>query len=120
MPSARQVGWAQIRVGLMTAVALVIIGMLIFLLTGTKGIFSKQAMLYTYMDSSAALAKGSPVRLNGILAGQVKQVALSGENTKGRIVKIDMELQMDMLQQIPQDSLAAISAENVLGTKFIN
>ena len=36
--------------------------------------------LYTYMDDSAALAPSSPVRINGILAGKVKKVALVRRN----------------------------------------
>lgn len=120
MPSAHKVGWAKLRVGLMAAGALIIIGMLVFYLTGSKSLFSKNAVLYTFMENSAALAKGAPVRLNGILAGEVQAVGLSGENTKGRIVRIDMEVRRDLLGQIPVDSVAAISAENVLGTKFIN
>ena len=31
-----------------------------------------------------------------------------------------MEIENDKLKQIPVDSVAAISAENVLGAKFIN
>lgn len=119
MATARKVGWAKLRVGLMAIGALIIIGALIMLLTGSKSLFAEEDSLYTYMDNSAALVKGSPVRLNGILAGEVKGVALSGENTAGRIVKIEMEVQRHFLEQIPVDSLASISAENVLGTKFI-
>ncbi len=120
MPSAAKVGWAQLRVGIMAVIALMIIGALVFLLTGNKGIFSKDVKLYTYMDNSAAMAKGVPVRLNGILAGEVANIGLSGESTKGRIIKIEMDIQEEMLKNIPVDSLAAVSAENVLGTKFIN
>ena len=120
MPSAAKVGWAQLRVGIMAAIALTVIGALVFLLTGSKGLFSKDVKLYTFMDNSAAMSKGAPVRLNGILAGEVAEIGLSGENVKGRIVKIEMDVRKEMLKNIPVDSIAAVSAENVLGTKFIN
>ena len=120
MPAAHKVGWAQLRVGLMAVAALVITGILIFLLTGTKPIWSKDAVIYTYMDDSAALATGSPVRLNGILVGEVSGVSLSGERAPQRVIRITMEIQQDRLREIPVDSVAAITAENVLGTKFIN
>jgi phospholipid/cholesterol/gamma-HCH transport system substrate-binding protein len=120
MPAAHKVGWAKLRVGLMAVAALIITGILIFLLTGTKKIWAKTAVIYTYMDDSAALATGSPVRLNGILVGEVTEVRLSGEGAPQRIIRVEMEVQRDMLPQIPVDSQAAISAENVLGTKFIN
>lgn len=120
MPAAHKVGWAQLRVGLMALAALAVTGTLVFLLTGTRKLFADTATLYTYMDDSAALAQGSPVRLNGILAGKVRKVELSGENTPQRIIRVQLEVEEAMLRQIPVDSIAAISAENVLGTKFIN
>lgn len=120
MPAAHKVGWAQLRVGLMAAAALLITGMLIFLLTGTKKLWAKNDTLYTFMDDAVGLMSSSPVRLNGILVGEVKSVGLSGENAANRVIRITMEIQREYLKQIPVDSIAAISAENVLGTKFIN
>ena len=37
-----------------------------------------------------------------------------------RLVRIDMQLPEHTLKDIPSDSLASISAANVLGTKYIN
>ncbi len=120
MPTAQKVGWAQLRVGIMAMIAMAILAVMIFLLTGETKLFAKEELIYTYMDDSAALAKGAPVRLNGILAGKVKNVALSGERQPLRIIRITLEIDKTMLPLIPVDSVAAISAENVLGTKYIN
>jgi phospholipid/cholesterol/gamma-HCH transport system substrate-binding protein len=120
MPSAKKVRWAQLRVGLMAVVAVIVLGMLVYLLTGTKKLFVQKAVLYTYMDDAAALAVGAPVRLNGILIGNVVEVALSGQAGPRRTVRIGMSVDASALGSIPVDSEAAISAENVLGTKYIN
>jgi phospholipid/cholesterol/gamma-HCH transport system substrate-binding protein len=120
MPSAKKVAWAELRVGIMAVVAMIILGVLIFLLTGSKKLFSKHENIYTYMADSAALAEGAPVRLNGIDIGEVKKITLSGERNPRRIVKMQLEVDGKMLREIPVDSIASISAENVLGTKFIN
>lgn len=120
MAAAHKVGWAQLRVGLMALGALIILAFLIFFLTGTKKLFADREIVYTYMDDSVALAAASPVRLNGILAGKVKTVELSGEPAPQRIIKIAMEIDREMMDNITVDSVAAISAENVLGSKFIN
>jgi phospholipid/cholesterol/gamma-HCH transport system substrate-binding protein len=120
MATAKKVGWAELRVGIMAVIAMIILGVMIFLLTGDTKLFAKNELLYTYMDDSAALANGAPVRLNGILAGKVKNVELSGERQPLRIIKITLEIDKNMLPLIPVDSVAAISAENVLGTKYIN
>ena len=120
MPSAKKVSWAQLKVGIMAVAAMTILGVLIFYLTGSKKFFARPAILYTYLDDSAALAKGSPVRLNGFLIGNVSKVELSGSNLPQRVVKVEMAIDPERLRSIPVDSVAAISAENVLGTKYIN
>lgn len=120
MPTKEKVRWARLRVGAMAVVALVILGVLIFLLTGTANPFAAKSVVYTYMADSAALAEGAPVRLNGIVVGKVTKIALSGSDNPDRVVRMDLEIQDRYLRQIPIDSVAAIGAENVLGTKYIN
>ena len=104
----------------MAAVAVALLFLLIFLLTGNKNIFTAEATLYAFLDDSAAMTEGASVRLNGIMIGQVKKIALSGSRDPDKTVRFDMEVRRDMLKSIPVDSLVTIGAENVLGTKFIN
>lgn len=104
----------------MAIVAMTIIAVLIWLLTSEKPFWQRNAAIYTYMHDSAALGTGSPVRLNGILIGNVGKVELSGSNNPNRIVRVMMNIQQSKLKNIPVDSMATISAENVLGTKYIN
>jgi phospholipid/cholesterol/gamma-HCH transport system substrate-binding protein len=50
----------------------------------------------------------------------VDNVALSGETNPQRIIKVDFNVDSDMLKQIPVDSIASISSDNLLGsTKFL-
>ncbi|MGE5644885.1 MAG: MlaD family protein [Acidobacteriota bacterium] len=104
----------------MAIAAMGIAAVLIFLLTSQKPFWRSYTDLYTYLDDAASLAKGAPVRLNGILIGSVDGVELSGSRDPNRIVRVVMRVRRDRLKNIPVDSLAEISAENVLGTKFIN
>ena len=104
----------------MAIVALTILAVLIFLLAENTKLFAKKVYLYTYMDDAAALVIGAPVRLSGILIGKISAVGLTGENTENRIIRIQLEVDGDMLNQVPDDSVAAIAAENLLGTKYIN
>lgn len=120
MPVARRAKWAQLKVGLMTIVALAIVGALIFLMAGSKGLFKSKTDVYTYMGDSAAIADGAPVRLNGIYVGKVTHVTLSGSGEPRRVVKVDLQIDEEFLPSIPVDSRATIAAENLLGTKYIN
>src|SRR5277367_1860208 len=101
MPESKKVSWAQLRVGIMAAVAMLILAVLIFLLTGSGNLFSSSATLYTYMDDSAAMAANTPVRLNGISVGKIEKIEFSGSKEKGKIVRITMSVTpKDKLDQI--------------------
>ena len=120
MAQQTRVRWAELRVGIMTIVALSILGYLIWLLSGSQGLFRSKSQIYTYVPDSAAIADGADVRLNGILIGRVLRVNLSGSGDPKRAVKITMEVDDGFLPQIPVDSQAQITAGNLLATKYIN
>src|SRR5678815_5179218 len=120
MPEAKKVSWAKLRIGIMAAVALSILGVLIFLLTGSGDIFTSYATLYTYMEDSAAMASSTPVRLNGISIRKIDKIEFSGLKEKGKIIVIKINVKQRMLSHIPEDSVAAIDAANLLGDKYIN
>ena len=120
MPSPQKVKWSQLRVGILAVAAMIIVGVLAFLLTGNGGLFQRTATLKTYLNDSAGMAVGSTVRLNGIAIGSIDNVRLSGERNKGRVVEISMLVKHEYLAQIPTDSTAGITAANLLGDKYIN
>jgi phospholipid/cholesterol/gamma-HCH transport system substrate-binding protein len=112
MPSKERVGFAQLKVGILGIVALFFIALLIFLLTGSISWFQNRVPLHVYVSDASGLTQGSPVRVN--------DVRLSGENDPARIIKVDFEVDQSLLKQIPQDSIASISSDNLLGsTKFL-
>jgi phospholipid/cholesterol/gamma-HCH transport system substrate-binding protein len=108
MPIQNKARWAKLKVGVMAIAALVILGILIFLLTGNTNPFVPKAVLYTYMEDSAALAENAPVRLNGIVVGKVKKIALSGLNEPLKTIRMDLEIDNKFLPLIPVDSIAGI------------
>jgi phospholipid/cholesterol/gamma-HCH transport system substrate-binding protein len=120
MPVASRAKWARLKVGLMTIVALALVGALIFLMAGSQGLFKSKTDVYTYLGDSAAIADGAPVRLNGIYIGKVTHVTLSGSSEPRRVVKVELQIDNEFLPSIPVDSQATIAAENLLGTKYIN
>lgn len=120
MPSPQKVAWSQLRVGIMAIVALSLLAVLIFLMTGADNPFEEKATLYTYMMDSAAMTEGSAVRLNGILIGKVKKIEITGDPDNARAVKMTLMIDRAALPLIPEDSIIGFSAENVLGSKFLN
>ena len=120
MPSQQRVQWAQLKVGILSAVAMVITAVLIFLLTSQSNIITGEFLLRTYMEDSAGMAENAPVRLNGVFAGHISTVRLSGSRDPKRTVEIVMKVSKKYLTLIPDDSKAAISSSNILGDKYIN
>src|ERR1700683_3705358 len=120
MPSKERVSVAQLKVGILGIVALSCVALLVFLLTGNMEWFKKEIPLHVFTSDAAGLAKSSPVRINGIQAGPVEKGCFSGETDPAKVIRIDLVIDEDMMKQIPADSIARISSDNLLGsTKFL-
>lgn len=121
MASKEKVSIAQLKVGILAIVALFFIFLLVFLLTGNTKLFTKEVELHTFTGDASALTSGAPVRINGILAGKVQSIALSGQSDPAKVVKIDFQVDEDMLKDIPDDSVISIASDNLLGsTMYLN
>jgi len=120
MADPKKVRWSQLKIGLLGLTAFLIIAVLIFLLTSSRGLFQRKATLRTYMDDASGIAAGTPVRLNGITIGSLDQVQLTTSTDPKRAVEFLMEVEQKYLKDIPVDSVAGVSASNLLGDKFIN
>lgn len=120
MPSKEKVSLSQLKVGILGIVALFFVVLLIFLLTGSMDFFRHQVPLHVFVSDAAGLTAGSPVRINGIQAGKVNKVALSGETNPQRVIRIDFSVDQDMLKEIPVDSISSVTSDNLLGSsKFL-
>jgi phospholipid/cholesterol/gamma-HCH transport system substrate-binding protein len=121
MASSQKTNWAQLKIGLVAAVALSVLAVLIILLSGTNPLFQKTTELFTYFDDSFAMtASATPVRLNGILIGTVKKIDLSGSPEQKRAVKVTLSIDNEYLPMIPVDSTAKLAQQNLLGSRYIN
>ena len=115
-----KIRWSQLKVGVIAFSAVIILALLIFLLTGSRGIFEHNELIRTYLDDAAGIAESTPVRLNGILVGSVQSVTLSGSKDPKRAVEFEMAIEDKFMKEIPEDSTSEISAANLLGDKFVN
>src|SRR3954451_9455971 len=120
MPEREKVRWSQLKVGVVGLTAFIIVFVVVFLLTSSRGIFQSNVPLYTYMEDASGMANGTPVRLNGITIGFLDGLQLTGSRDPARAVRFDMLVKRRFLADIPVDSIAAIAAANLLGDKFLN
>jgi phospholipid/cholesterol/gamma-HCH transport system substrate-binding protein len=98
----------------------VLVALAIFAMIARRTLLRHEFDLTTLIDDSAGIAPSSPVLLNGIDVGHVVRVALSGSPDPAKTVRITMRFQRRILNEIPEDSTAAITSSNLLGDKYIN
>ena len=115
-----KVRWSQLKVGVVGLTAFLILSVLIFLLTSSKNPFLRTVTLHVYMDDASGITASTPVRLNGITIGSVDRVTLSNSADPKRTVEFDLLVLEKYLPEIPVDSVAEVTASNLLGDKFIN
>jgi phospholipid/cholesterol/gamma-HCH transport system substrate-binding protein len=120
MAERSKVRWSQLKVGIVAVAAMFVLAVLIFLLTGSRSIFERNETLRTYMADGAGMTESTPVRLNGILVGAVQGIRLSKSKDPNRAVEFELTVQDKYMPDIPEDSTAAVTAANLLGSKFID
>jgi phospholipid/cholesterol/gamma-HCH transport system substrate-binding protein len=121
MPTTSKSKWAQLKVGLMAIVALLLLAFLIILMSGVNPLFRRTTEVYTYLGDSVAMTEGAtPVRLNGIPIGKVKKIELSGSTDPDRIVKLTLSIYDESMPLVPVDSSAKLAQQNLLGSRYVN
>ena len=119
MPYPRQIALAKFRVTTVVICALCILAVLAYLLTGGN-LLTAKSTLYLYIADSTGVAKNSPVRVNGIDIGKVRQIELSGSSDPNRVVRVVMTVEANRLRAIPIDSVAQVGADTLVGDRFID
>lgn len=118
MPSQQQVKWSQLKVGLTIIFASVILAALI-LVMGEGGIFSRKITIKSYFPDASGLRKGAPVRLSGVLIGNVKKITVV-PNRPFDPVEVTMRISTEYLFYLRRDSITLLSTAGVLGETYIN
>jgi len=120
MAGKGKTSWAQLRVGLLAATALALLFVLIFYMTSNRSIFDSDRRVYAYLDSAPGINIGAPVRLNGLLVGNVGRVEFSGETRPGRFIRVEMRISERYLKLIPVDSRVSVGSENLLSGRLVD
>jgi phospholipid/cholesterol/gamma-HCH transport system substrate-binding protein len=111
----------RLRVIALVAAALGLVFVIVWLLSGGGAeLFKKKFALHAFLSDGGGLARGADVRLNGVNVGKVTKVGLTPTLDPNRIVRVDMQIQNRYEKDIPIDSIAALTADNILGDKYVN
>jgi len=121
VPSQQQLRWSQLRVGITVVVSLVILGVLIFLMNSTGGIFTKKIVLKAYFDNAGGLREGAPVRLEGVDIGNVTGIRIMTDPKHTLSpVEVTMKVNTRYHSALRKDSVVTMSTAGVLGETFVD
>ncbi len=121
MPSEKQVRWSQLRVGLTVIFASVTLAVLIFLMTGTTGLFTKKIMIRAYVDNAGGIRVGAPVRLEGVDIGNVTGIRVVQDPVRKLApVEIMMKITTKYADTMKSDCQVLLSTAGVLGEVFVD
>jgi phospholipid/cholesterol/gamma-HCH transport system substrate-binding protein len=121
VPSQKQLKWSQLKVGLTVIFASIVLGILIFLMTGTSGLFTKKIMVKSYFDNANGLRVGAPVRLSGVDIGNVVGIRIVPNRERQLTpVEVTMKVNTRYIFSLRRDSMTLLSTAGVLGETYID
>lgn len=107
--------WAQLKVGIVVTIALVIIFLSVMFAGNIESMFSPRAVIYAEFDDVKGLREGSPVWFSGVEIGAIKSIQF----TMSQNIKVEMSVESDVLQYLKKDSSALILTLGLLGDKYV-
>ena len=115
MPRTRSLAWSELKIGVLTVLAIAIAAVAIFMLTGGRGFFWQRYNLKTRFGNVAGLKSGSPVRVAGVEVGTVTDVEIVGDQ-----VDITLEVNKSMHDRITSASVAFLGSVSLLGESAVD
>jgi phospholipid/cholesterol/gamma-HCH transport system substrate-binding protein len=119
LPSQKQLKWSELKVGITVVVAAVVLAVLIVLMSGTGGLFTRKLVLRSYFFDAQGLRVGAPVRLSGVDIGNVNKI-LVVPNQPLAPVEVTMKVNSKYRFSLRKDSRTLLSTAGVLGETYIN
>ena len=113
--------WEQVRVAAVVLVALLIIGIGGYKLAEAANLLGRKYELVAYVPSANGIKVGGAVTVAGQLAGAVKRIDfLPVDRDTTRNLRLVIELDDDLRQQVRGDSRARLRTQGLLGDRVFD
>ncbi len=101
--------------------ACITLGVLIFVMTGSTGLFTKKIRVRAFVDNAGGLRVGAPVRLEGVDIGNVSGIrVVQGPQHALAPVEITMKITTRYEDTMKSDCQASLNTAGVLGEVFVD
>jgi phospholipid/cholesterol/gamma-HCH transport system substrate-binding protein len=120
MAGRKSITYAELRVGVVIALALIVAMATTVYITREGGvpILGGQYTVYSYLRDANGLKAGAPIHLSGVEVGSVRDVEFAEPGEPG-VVKVTMNLRTDVQDRITTSSLVTVGSLGVLGEKML-
>ena len=115
MPRTRSLAWSELKIGIVTVVAIVLAATMIFMLGADTGFFWQRYSIKSIFDNIAGLKVGAPVRVAGVEVGSVSDIDFAGDR-----VEVTMELKDENRRRITTESRATLGSVSLLGESAVD
>ena len=121
MPANKTITYAELRVGSLVAVSLMVAMAATVYITREGGLpfLGDQYTVYSYLRDVNGLKTGSPVHLSGVEVGSVRDVAFAGPDEPAP-VRVAMGLRIDVQDRITTNALVTVGSLGVLGERMLD
>jgi phospholipid/cholesterol/gamma-HCH transport system substrate-binding protein len=121
LPSQKQLKWSQLRVGITVIAASVTLAVLLFLMSGSRGLFTRRITLISYFDNASGLRQGAAVRLSGVDIGNVSKIRIVPDKDKQLTpVEVIMKVSTQYSFHLRRDSVTSLDTAGVLGETYLD
>jgi phospholipid/cholesterol/gamma-HCH transport system substrate-binding protein len=118
MKRSSYITWDQLKVGVLIVVALLILAVAVLKLGQAGNLFGKRYTLVAFVSNAGGLRTGGPVTVAGQLSGSIKEITfLPVDADTTRNLKLVLEVNRELSEQVRKDSRAKIKAVGLLGDK---
>ena len=108
-------GSSKLKVGIFVTAALIVGGILVFIIGNQSAMFASKVEYVTVFDQVSGLRPGSPVRIAGIDVGTVEEVSF---DPNGRI-RVRVEVREDASEFVREGSTASVGSKGLLGDQLV-
>lgn len=115
MPRTRSLAWAELKIGLISILAIAIAAALIFAISGSGGFSWQRYPLKAVFTNIAGLNEGAQVRIAGVPVGVVTDIQFVGER-----VEVTFEIREEMQSRVTTMSTATLGSVSLLGESAVD
>ena len=115
MPRTRSLAWSELKVGVLTIAAVIVAGVTIFAVMGSRGFVWQRYTLKTRFPNVAGLKEGSPVRVAGVEVGSVTDVLFNGDQ-----VDVVFQVNNRVRERVTTNSVAVLGSVSLLGLSSVD